>query len=462
MKLNIRFGCVFFDDPTDPGSGWCSIAGGEPVYIDNVSQLDTDTLWWSNLSYQDMYMKSQVGISSMMRHDKFLILSPNDCIMEWGYDPKSVTADWACNFVSKVFDKIMKMAWELIVSACPGIHPKDVFSGRDLRQDMAKIFPDPVWPRGEAATVCKSGYSYTEYTLTMYKPPRGYEYIRLSRNRLSHALDIMTTPIPDGDMEFIAGQDIGENPKDIIVNSDIPWLSEVAVRNINSDASTVLSFGTSMDKTKRIMRTWVPHPELITMNPVADIEVRNAYKGTKYTTLANQLPQTVLDFLNDKFTFLSWSGGILAETIWKSATLKNPKINTGEPMPDTSWRGLWIKSIDKSLSFISTLAMNDKGWTTSSYGAGAGLFSCPQHRKDDLIKEAATCGLMPRLASVPAEFDAKNYAWKGDPRATIFATLTARQDRGILWNMDKLPTIPLEQRETAYKNILKAAKEKKI
>lgn len=463
MKPNIRFGFMLFDDPSDPTSGWSAIAGEPSNYINNVSSLDTDTLWWSNLSYKDMYIDSKVGMSAIMRHDRFLILSPNDCLTEWGYDPKTLTQEWIASFVSRVFDKIMKMAWDMIVAACKGIHPKDVFSGRDLRQDMSRIFPEPEWPVGEAAAVCKSGYGYTEYTTTMFKPPKGYSYMRLGRNRLSHALDIMTTPIPNGKMEFISGAEIGDNAKNKVMNSNVPWMAEVAVKNINPDVSTVLAFGTSMDKTKRIIRTWVPHPELIAMNPLADIEIRNAYKGEGYTTLANSLPDSVIEFMNDQFSFLSWSAGVLAETLWKSATLKNPKADPSQGMiPDTSWRGLWIKSTDKALSFIPALAMNEMGWKTSSYGAGSGFFSCPEHKKEELIKEAGLCGLLPRLVFIPENFNGDSYTWNGDKRAAIFAKLTAMNNRGILWNMDKLPTYPVNERPEAFKKIIHAAKEKKI
>lgn len=465
MECNIRFGCMIFDDPANPDSGWASIAGSKPILVDNVSNLDTDVLWWTNLSYKTMYNDSKVGVSAMMRHDKYLILPPIECLKEWGYDHNTLTLSWISNFISRVFDKIMKMAWTMIVDACPGIHPKDVFCCRELRQDMSRIFPEPVWPKGEAAAVCKRGYGFTEFTMTTHSSSRGNTVIKLCRNRLIHALDILSTPIPNCDFEFVSGSDIGSNPREVIMNSKVPWFSEVSLKNIDSEASTILAFGTSMDKKNRIMRTWVPHPELISINPIADIDIKNAYRGKEYTILANLLPDSVIEFMNNPFSFLSWSAGVLAETLWKAAALKDTKANPDEGhVPDTSWRGLWIKSIDKTLTFVSALEMNDYGWIPVYYGSGGISYSCPANRLNNLITDGGLCGVLPRMGDIPSDFNCNSYNWNGDKRANVnsrltisaASTLTDTKSRGKLWNLDKIPSLPKNQRKSAFDKIQQA------
>lgn len=182
-------------------------------------------------------------------------------------------------------------------------------------------------------------------------------------------------------------------------------------------------------------------------------------EGEAYTTLAQSLPDTVLDFLNDQFSFLSWSAGVLAETLWKSAALGNPKHNPDHGIkPDTSWRGLWIKSIDKSLTFMSAMAMNENSWKVSSYGSGAGQFSCPKTRLPDILRESGTCGMMPRLEAVPENMNVDGYRWDGDPRAKIMAMLTMKKNKSLLWNMDRLPTYPKAQRPEVLKKMQAAAR----
>lgn len=463
MDCPIKFGFMLFDDPLDPQGGWSSISGEKSLYVSNINDLSTDVLWWTNLSYEAMYIKSKVGVSASMRHDKYIILHPNECLLEWGYDSKNLSSEFMSVMISRIFNRIMILSWNIIVDACKGIHPKDVFSSRELRQDISRIFPEPVWPKGEAAAVCKRGYGFTDFTITTFNASRGNANIKLSRNRLSHALDILSTPIPDCEFEFISGRDIGENPREVVMNSKLPYFAEVSLKNIDHAASTVLAFGTSMDKKQRIMRTWVPHPELVSINPIADIEIKNAYVGKNYTSLVNLLPDSVISFLNCPFSFLSWTAGIIAETIWKSATLKNIKVNPDDGyIPDTSWRGLWIKSIDKTLTFISALKMSECGWTASYYGGGLGSYSCPVSRVSSLIIDGGLCGLTPKFGNIPKDFNVDDFKWKGDIRAENISNLTISNNSVILWNMDRLPTIPKKERKNAYGEIVKAISSGKI
>src|SRR3546814_21124936 len=119
---NRRFGLVLFDDPKDPSSGWAAVAGEEsPRRIGGPNELSTETIWWTNISYEFFFKKTEAWRNPWLRHDKYLVASPSDVLREWGYDPKEVSSDFVCQFVAKAFGRVMQLAFKIVREADPRV-----------------------------------------------------------------------------------------------------------------------------------------------------------------------------------------------------------------------------------------------------------------------------------------------------------------------------------------------------
>ena len=82
---------VLFDDVKEPMDGFACIAGQNPTRISGINELSTDCIWWTNIPYQQFYNSTEAWRSPWLRHDKYLVVSPRDALLEWAIDP--ATAD---------------------------------------------------------------------------------------------------------------------------------------------------------------------------------------------------------------------------------------------------------------------------------------------------------------------------------------------------------------------------------
>jgi len=464
----LYYGMVMFDDLNDPSEGWASKDGKTATRIRSMHELPTDTLWWTNLPYASMYRESNAGLNPWLRMDAYLVLKPQDVLVEWGYVPKDVSPDWACEFISRVFSRIMQIAAKLLSAFRPDIPMSRQLCGTALRQDLEVLLPKGVFPSGEAATILKRGQAYAEYSRTSSRTPRGSRQIALRIPRMTYAMDLLTTPVPSGDFEFMPGRSLAGNGADR-VNAvralDRPFLAEITIQTIDPDIAPIYGFGNTMDKSdQKIIRSWVTHPEFITMANFAKLDIRNGFVGEKYEMLNLSLAEPLRDFLGDSFAHYSWSSGIIAETVWKAACLgmSGPRARTtpaGE-RADTSWRGAWLKGADKTASFIAANAMSDKGWPVVSYGSGTCRIAVLDEQIPDMVQDAVSQGLLPRYSDVPPNMRNSLSQWGGDSAAETFAQLLMKRDRDMLWNLDRLPLFDGKQKQAILRQMMEARKKK--
>src|SRR3546814_16330640 len=139
------------------------------------------------------------------------------------------------------------------------------------------------------------------------------------------------------------------------------WSSDVCSSDL-PDAAPSSGVGNATDKEVRTPRSWVAHPEFLVLSRLAEIDVRGAYVGRDYGLLADGMQDTTRDFLSDKFSDLSWSAGVVAETIWRAAALAAAKskagsLRDGEERPHTPWPGAGLKASAKSSIFATGIGL---------------------------------------------------------------------------------------------------------
>ena len=472
-----KFGVVLFDDVKEPMDGFSCVAGKTPSRISGINELSTDVIWWTNIPYQEFYNSTEAWRSPWLRHDKYLVVSPRDALIEWAIDPATADINIVANIAAQAFDGVMRLAFRLIKDVEPRAKMEDVFTGKFLREDLRRLLPELEYPQGEAASIMKSGAAFQEFTKTSLMSMRGGRWVTLRKPRLSYAHEMLQTPVPKGPYEFYGRADMRsfakKNNNDKagwVVKHDQPCMSEIAINKFDADVSTIYGFGNATDKDKRIARSWISHPEILIMNKFSEIDVKSIYMAEEYDLLGPQLPEPVKDFLTDKLAETSWSAGIVAETLWRAIPLAEDKTKPGAAVggdrAHTSWQGAWLKGADKTSMFLSAMQLTEKGYSVVSYGLGWLKVSVLDDNIPDLIKDGLSVGLIPQILDVlPTDSRGQIFhpneltPWGGDKAAKPFAHFIATGSRDLLWGLDRAMIMPnKEKRKIIIANAQKTHK----
>lgn len=463
-ELDRKFGVVLFDNPEDPQSGWASVPGSRSRRVRSPAELSTDTIWWTNVNYDMFFRRTQIWRMPTMRHDKYLVVSPRDVIREWGHDPQQVDVSFVTDLCAVAFDRIMRMSWMLLRDVNPKMRIADAFVGKTLREDLRSLLPELDYPQGEAAAVMRSGQAWAEFTATGAVGPRGGKWVVLRKPRLSYAMEMLQTPVPRAPFEYISRSEfrsLTDDKVQLIRTMKEPCIAEVGVSNMQQAVAPLYGFGNATDKGRKIPRSWVAYPEFKVLSRIADIDVKNAWRGREYWAIVPAMPEVVKDFFGDKYTEWSWTAGVIAETLWRSVVLGEDRskvggLREGEELAQTSWPGLWIRAADKAAMFSVSLRLAELGYAVVSYGIGWVRCQVAEDEVAQLMKDGLTLGLLPQMVDIPdGVFRRGSIPWEGDPKASMLANLMMLKQDKFLWNLDKVPTYPQEQRRSAIQQIQK-------
>lgn len=462
--LEKKFGVVLFDQDQDPGAGWCAVAlpGGRTSTarrINGPNELANDTIWWTNIGYEMFFKGTEVWRNPTLRHDKYLVVSPQDVLKEWGYDPAGVEPHFVTSFCASIFDRIMRMAWQLLSDVNPKLRIDQAFVGKTLREDLRPLLPELDYPKLEAAESMTSGVAWAEFTGTGARGPKGGKWITLRKPRLSYAMTMLQTPVPQGPYEHLSRMDLRQKGPDrvaYIAGLETPCMVEVTVRSMQPEVAPIYGFGAAIDKDKRVNRSWVAQPEFVLLNTFAEIDVRSAWVGEKNWALVPAMNEAVRSFLSDKHTNYSWSAGVLAETLWRAVALGEDKakagpLRTGEQRAQTSWQGLWLRASDKCEMFRAGMRLTELGYAVLSYGLGWVRCMVAEEEVAQLIKDGLLLGLVPHPVDVPrAAFPSNRpIPWDqaNDPKSRLYAQFSVTGNQNMLWNLDRTPLIEPTQRD---------------
>ena len=467
---SLKFGMVLFDDTKNPTSGWAAVNGAGARRVDGFNQLPTDTLWWSNIDYNDFFSKTQANINPWLRHEAFLICKPKDVLMEWDLDPETTPSTFQAEILSTMFGRIMTMSYGLAKECNERLRMNTFFKSKTLSEDLAALLPKPEFPTGEAAAIMKAGQAFAHFTKTAVRGVRGARQFRLRRPRISYAVEMLTTPVPLGPFEFRSRSDLRNQGPDRVAwvrGTEEPCLVEVTVQQMEQSIAPVYGFGNSTDRDRRIPRSWVTHNEFLVMSSFSEIDVLSAFVGKNYSQMNLKLPDPLRRFLGDPNIETSWTAGIIAESLWRGACLgeeKRPGSAQGEERAQTSWRGAWIRASDKTSGFMSSMRLTDMGYAVASYGYGWIFCQVTEDQIPDLIRDGLSIGLLPNLKDVPPTLFSNPgpIPWGGDRKSSVLSKLTVTKEKQLLWNLDRLPLYKGEQRSVMLKKILEAHKAKRL
>ena len=375
MLQRAIYGAIFFDDVNNPKAGWASVRGQAAFRITSPGTLDSSIFWWSNLDFRGL---AQNNANPKIKKINYLAPNMDQLIGELGLGRGRTSVSSTVQIISEIFDRVMRLAHQQYGLQYP--------IAADLAEDLFDhiVSKDkPITPEIDEAL--KQSYQTWSDTADR-KNKAGDKWITFRRPRMRHARDILATPIPGDEWEFISESRLPAEKKrvDWLLAQPQPALVQVSVSNIQFEVSRVLSFGGGYREGG--YRGWMSHPELLMFSKFSKVKVENAFLASDYA------PQLVYRQMNDGGTLglLSISNGILAENYWLAlATARTFKkfIPNQDNDKIYSPRSVWLSASDRFYSLLPALMMDGSGFNVRGYGRGKVVIAIDP----GAIKEARDC-----------------------------------------------------------------------
>jgi hypothetical protein len=466
-----RFGFVLFDDIKDPSAGWASI-GQTATRIASVDDLSTGVIWWSNIEYSVFFYSTEIWRKSFLRHDRYLVVSPDRTLAEWNHDAKRMTNDFKCIFLAQVFNRVMHAAFNLARRQIPTLTMEKLFGGQRLLDDLRVLMPEMDYPRSDAAAIMKVDQAYAEFTKCTVRTPYDGENIILRRPRLQYSAAMLQMIVPVGPFENMDRRELrkagGDDRAQFVRESEKPFMVELTVERMDQNIGPIYGFSNASDKKKKTTRSWVAHPEFMALNQFAELDIRSAWVGDSYKNLYEELDSNIQDFFNTPINDALWTAGIISETLWRSMLVKEDgakvgRAADGDERAGTSWEGAWIRANDKIMMFAAAKQLTDRGYAVTSYGLGWVMCKIPREMKAEYLKDALSLGLVPAMSDVPdGLFPKKNrIPWTDDQKAYFLAACQAAKRHDLLWAMDVMSVVDdPKRRAEIQKKIMQEAQER--
>jgi hypothetical protein len=321
--------------------------------------------------------------SARMKRNDYLRPNMGQLQGELGLLTSRMSAGRIVEIVSEIFDRVMRMANMHYGLDRPQYETlADDLYGHIIKEDR------PITPEIDEA-LKQSYQSYVQCEAIM---PMHSKMVIFRRPRITHAMDVMATPVPGEQWEFLEDSKLPPEGKrlDWLVSQDRPALVRVSIKRVDHEVSQIISFGGGV----REQRNWISHPELLTLSKFAKIKVEAAFLGASYE------PHPVYKsvFTGGQMGPLSTSVGILAENYMVAlSTPRSFKKFTSNKDKIHSPRAAWYAASDRFHMLMPALMMHGSGFVVRGYGRGMVILGVQQGALQEARACASAAGLLAPL-----------------------------------------------------------------
>lgn len=376
------FGAVVFDDEKRPAAGWASVRGKTAYRIRGTGDLATDVFWWTNLPASTFMLIGGLPATRLKRDD---YLRPNmgQLHRELGLLANRMSAARIAEITSEIFDRVMRLA-----STQYGLpRPHDLALSDDLYSHIIKEDRSITPEIDEALKQAYQAYVQCENAMPMHS-----KMVIFRRPRIAHALDVLSTPVPGEQWEFIEESRLPAEGKriDWLVSQDRPALVRVSIKRIDHEVAQIISFGGGSKEP----RNWISHPELLTLSKFAKIKIDAVFLGNEYT------PHPIYKdmYTGGQMGPLSTSIGILAENYMVAlSTPRSFRKFSKSPEKVTSPRAVWYAASDRFHMLMPALMMHGSGFVVRGYGRGMVILGVQSGALHEARACASAAGLLAPL-----------------------------------------------------------------
>lgn len=372
------FGAVIFDDQECTGAGWASIRGETAFRIRGTGDLASDVCWWTNLSF-GAFHKYGLSRPNLKRAD-YMRPDMLQLHRELGLFPSRMPTSRITEVSAEIFERVMRLAASHYGFTRP---VEDTFS-EDLYNRLVR--PDRIiTPEINTAL----GQAYQTWTICETASPTGSKILSFKRPRIQHAHDVLATPVPGEQWEFIAEKDLPVEGKrvDWLINQSRPALVRASVKQVEPEFAQIIAFSGGANRE----RSWMSHPELLCLSRFAKIRVDAVFMANDYA------PHPIHHAIATKGTMglLSISMGILCENYWVALASSHTIHKRSRDMRQTVYspRAVWMSAADRFLMLMPALMMQSSGFAVKAYGRGGINIAVQRGLLNDARACAITAGL---------------------------------------------------------------------
>lgn len=358
-----RFGVALFDNARDMSVGWACRHGDEPFRFGSVNELSNDTIWVTSLDWDEYRLRAQ-KLSHLRRYD-YLRSSLSQIAADLGWRLQGRYAAECSRGLAQVLHQAMQISMALYGMDDPGSDLREDVLSEDLRRMLAPA------PKAQQHLRSQLLSAFQAYSSPDWPPHYEDNTITLSLrfNRLEYAQKILSSPVPDDGWVFIGPEQAGTLSLDALLDPERPSLVEgvLDLGDVAPDSAALLAFGAQIQR-RNGLRKWISQPEMLWLTRHAKVRVSSALVASS----ARQLPAAArlpAKMTGDPLFSLSYSAGLVAEAHWSALT--QPAYNRGTRKNEVSSWGVWLRAVDRALSFGLAQRAHEAGMRVVGYGNGA-------------------------------------------------------------------------------------------
>lgn len=376
------YGAVIFDDDARPSAGWASVRGETAFRIRGMGDLASDVYWWTNMP-SGTFIRYGGFRQTRLRKDDYLRPNMRQLHTEMGLLPVRMPAARIVEITAEVFDRVMRLAE--IHHGLPRPHEPR------LQDDL---YPLVVKADESLGSLVDSALdqAHQPWVACTTAPPAKAGMISFRRPRINHVLDVLSTPVPADQWEYVEDRKMPPEGKriDWLVSQSRPVLAKAVVKRVDHEVSQVICFGAGSMK----QRSWMSHPELLMLSKFAQIRIEGAFLGSEYEEQHVYRPV----FTGGPFGSLSVSAGILAENYLMALSEARVIKKMGQDRTKVfSPRAVWYTASASLYSLMPALMLHGSGFCVMGYGRGVVTLAIPKGALDDARQCAAAAGLQAPL-----------------------------------------------------------------
>ncbi|WP_425263652.1 hypothetical protein [Vibrio owensii] len=391
----MKIGVCLFDEPSLASSGWASIGGKQAFRISSTSELRSDVLWVSNVSYK-YYRKLNLIQTPNIVDEQFFRTKLSTLIQEISAnDDPSVLASKSAEVLQRTADLGLDL---LSVDALNSSYR--YFTGLQDAMLTPEMREQPFGINSLDITDAIKQSTQENQAMSSQQTPRGSRAVPFVFPRGSYAKWLLSQkypannnwrPINARDGESVFGFEGGTKIRgtagviDKLYNlaENKAAMFRVAVLSTDPQYSGFAKFSAGKNG---MIRRWATLPEIIEMSHYSKLAISGGY----YTELSDlKLPDSI-DLESDEFSF---SRGLFYENLWVALS-SAPYSKHGS---NVSSIGAYMRAYDRIACGRAAASFTRYGFTVGSYGVGRLLVFMRTGEERTAREISLNLGLMPQM-----------------------------------------------------------------
>ena len=385
----MRVGVLMFDEHDHRIDGcqrengipaaWASVSGDSAFRVmDPRSDLPEDVLWWSNLRDDDLHRISTTTTTANIRHHGWLRSSFERLRNELGLTGQTMHPSGVAPFMARLAQRLVDVSAQRFANLR--------LSRPRLSEDLASIITahEPDVTNTYQATINQVADQPYVFVSQKAALTDGAAPILITRNRLRHARDLLSLPLPpNAGWRFHDFRGSGSDLEQI----KTPFLVQCSLGSANPLVSDILLNQRGYQVNKR----WMTNNEWHALREYADMQCHALIESTgEPRNFATLLPQ-------ESLCELSISTALMAEQVWTGLASASFAKRFEHQY---SAAAAWLRAADRIAMFQFARRLHERGVSILSYGLGSVSAACLASQKGKVLDAAIQVGLLPPMQMV--------------------------------------------------------------